>query len=259
MLLDAGAEVDAEADMYGGRCTTLGLAATSVWPELAGVQNALMQTLIDRGAVIDVPEAMGRSRSFISGCFANGRALAAEYLAAHGARLDLDGAAGLGRLDTVAGFFNSDGTLKPPATLEQLRDGMHWACESGRMEVVRFLLDTGALASVPPRTGGQTFLHGAAVSGQAAVVRLLLERGAAVDVVETTFQGAPLQWALHGWSNARSEAARNTYYEVIALLVRAGAAVNPAWLDATAEQTPFRRTLRADQRMLAALRGNRTL
>jgi hypothetical protein len=43
ILLDAGAEVDAEADMYGGCCTTLGLAATSVFPEIAGVPNALMQ------------------------------------------------------------------------------------------------------------------------------------------------------------------------------------------------------------------------
>jgi hypothetical protein len=101
MLLDAGAEVDAEADMYGGRCTPLGLVATSVFPEIAGVQNALMQLLIDRGAAIDGPRAMGRSDSFVDGCLANGRPAAAEYLAAHGARLDLDGAAGLGRLDVV--------------------------------------------------------------------------------------------------------------------------------------------------------------
>jgi hypothetical protein len=38
ILLRAGAEVDATADVYGGGCTALGLAATSVHPELAGVQ-----------------------------------------------------------------------------------------------------------------------------------------------------------------------------------------------------------------------------
>ena len=52
LLLDAGAEVDATADVYGGGCTALGLTATSVHPEKAGVQEALMQTLLDRGARI---------------------------------------------------------------------------------------------------------------------------------------------------------------------------------------------------------------
>src|SRR5438045_3556890 len=65
MLLDAGAEVDAEADMYGGRCTTLGLAATSVHPERAGLQNALMRTLLDHGAQVDYPGGAGRTHSLV--------------------------------------------------------------------------------------------------------------------------------------------------------------------------------------------------
>ena len=116
MLLDAGAEVDSEADMYAGRCTTLGLAATSVHPEVAGVQDELMQLLIDRGAMIDAPLAMGRSETFVRGCLANGRLAAARYLAGHGGRIDLDGAAGIGQLDLVASFFDADGALTPPAT-----------------------------------------------------------------------------------------------------------------------------------------------
>src|SRR6185369_2579191 len=46
LLLDAGAEVDAESDAYGGGCTPLGLVATSVHPEQAGVQIVLLQTLL---------------------------------------------------------------------------------------------------------------------------------------------------------------------------------------------------------------------
>ena len=255
MLLDAGAEVDAEADMYGGRCTPLGLAATSIHPERAGVQNPLMHALIDRGAAIDRPRAAGRSGALVDGCFANGRAAAAEYLAAQGARLELDGAAGVGRLDVVASFFNPDGTLKPTATLEQLRDGMNWACEHGRLEVVRYLLDRSALAQLPPQPDRQTFLHSAALGGHAPIVRLLLERGARVGAVETRFQGTPLNWALHGWSEAREGAGSARYYEIVALLVRAGAPINPAWLDDDAVQTPFGRVLRADARMLAAFSG----
>jgi hypothetical protein len=89
MLLDGGAEVDAEADMYGGGCTTLGLVATSVHPERAGVQTALMQLLIDRGAAIDRPAAAGNRHSIVNGCLANGRPAAAAYLAARGAQLDV--------------------------------------------------------------------------------------------------------------------------------------------------------------------------
>ena len=58
MLLEAGADVDARADMYGGDCTPLGLAATSVYPEKAGVQEELMQVLLDHGA------AMGPARNY---------------------------------------------------------------------------------------------------------------------------------------------------------------------------------------------------
>jgi ankyrin repeat protein len=256
ILLDAGAEVDAEADMYGGRCTTLGLAATSVFPELAGVQNALMQLLIDRGAVIDGPRAMGRSASFVDGCLANGRPAAAEYLAAHGARLDLDGAAGIGRLDVVAGFFNADATLKPPATLEQLRAGFQWACQYGRTAVVKFLLERGISPDAPLREGGQTALHLAALGGHADIVALLLERGVPVGTVEKSYNGTPLTWALHGWSEATG-AKCDRFPEVIARLVAAGATVNPAWLDDDAPRTPFGDRVRADQRILAALRGER--
>lgn len=52
ILLKAGAEVDAVADMYGGS-TTLGLVATSIHPLLAGVQNAMIEILLDHGASVE--------------------------------------------------------------------------------------------------------------------------------------------------------------------------------------------------------------
>jgi hypothetical protein len=45
-LLEAGADVNAESDAYGGHSTALGLTATSWHPENAGVQAALMELLI---------------------------------------------------------------------------------------------------------------------------------------------------------------------------------------------------------------------
>jgi hypothetical protein len=42
LLLERGAEVNAEANLYGGGATPLGLVATSVHPFAAGVQNPLL-------------------------------------------------------------------------------------------------------------------------------------------------------------------------------------------------------------------------
>jgi hypothetical protein len=55
LLLRAGAEVDAAADVYGGGCTTLGLVATSQHPLRAGVQNDLIDVLLEHGARLDLP------------------------------------------------------------------------------------------------------------------------------------------------------------------------------------------------------------
>jgi len=51
MLLASGADVDAENNP--GRGTTLGLVATSCHPAQAGVQIALLETLLDAGAAVD--------------------------------------------------------------------------------------------------------------------------------------------------------------------------------------------------------------
>jgi hypothetical protein len=49
-LLDAGADVNAIAQMYGERDTTLHLAATSIHPVLAGVLEPLLTFLFTHGA-----------------------------------------------------------------------------------------------------------------------------------------------------------------------------------------------------------------
>src|SRR6266704_327912 len=49
-LLKAGAEVDALADMYGGHYATMSMLVSSCHPANAGVQVALVETLVDFGA-----------------------------------------------------------------------------------------------------------------------------------------------------------------------------------------------------------------
>jgi len=51
--------------------------------------------------------------------WSNGRGQAAESLASRGGRLDLEGAAGVGRLDLVKDYFNAKGRLKRAATRKQ--------------------------------------------------------------------------------------------------------------------------------------------
>jgi ankyrin repeat protein len=252
LLLKSGADVNAESDAYGGRSTTLGLTATSCHPEAAGVQLPLMELLIEHGAIIDAPDG----GSAVNACLHNGRGPAAEFLAGRGARLDLEGAAGAGRLDVVQSFFNDDGSLKRPATQKQMKAGFAWACEFGRRNVVDFLLQRRMEAGAKlDQEGGETGLHWAAFGGYADIVSLLLEHGAPVDVKDERHGGTPLGWALYGWGTSPDRAKRPSYYEVVALLARAGARLDPAWYEDDEDRQRAAKKMQSDPRMLAALRG----
>jgi ankyrin repeat protein len=222
VLLEAGAEVDATAEVYGGGATTLGLAATSVHPYAAGVQNQLMQILLDHGARMDI-EGAGNGHNFVVACLANGRGEAAEYLAEHGAPLDLEGAAGVGNLAAVRGFFEADGTLKPSATNAQLESGFLYACGYGRNQVVEFLLDRGVDLTVASPGEKQTGLHWAGMFKQLETVRLLIRRGAPLEI-ENMYGGTPLDqtlWSAAHWGNA------DAYLPLIEAFLAAGAKIPP--------------------------------
>jgi hypothetical protein len=185
LLLDAGAGVNAQSNAYGGGATALGLVATSVHPERAGVQEQLMQLLLDHGAAVDT--------AVLGACLRNGRGKAARYLASRGAQLDLETAAGVGNLDAVKSCFNEEG--------EKLQRGFLWACEYGHNDVVEFLLAHGANLRDQAKTG-QTALHCAVVGGQLSTIKLLLARGAPLDELNT-YGAAPLGQAR--WSAANGD------------------------------------------------------
>ena len=225
LLLKSGAEVDAEADVYGGGCTTLGLAATSVHPEVAGVQEPLLQVLLDYGALIDKPNLAGNKHSAVIACFANGRRRAGEFLAARGAELDLESAAGLGRIDVVKTYFHSNGNLKPPATKRQLQNGFLWACMYGREDVVIFLLEHGADVHDPADTGA-TALHWAAGAGHLGLVKRLLQHGALLEVINR-WGGTVLEHAGHGFEHGPANV---NFVPTFETLLEAGAEIRGQWL-----------------------------
>jgi ankyrin repeat protein len=247
LLLDAGADVNAESDAYGGGSTTLGLVATSIHPQHAGVQIPLMQILIDYDARMDQPSA-------VMSCLANGQSEAAEFFASRGAPLDLEGAAALGRLSVVKSFFDENGALKLHATKEQMESGFLYACGYGRKEVVEFLLEKGIDPSLR-NSEGQTGLHWAAYGADVDMVRLLLQRGSPADMKDEGFHATPLDLALFVWANSPDMADRERCYEVVALLAQAGAKLDPEWEEENEDRRRVAEKMRSYPRMLAALRG----
>lgn len=218
LLLKAGAEIDAEADVYGGGATTLGLAATSVHPFRAGVQNPLLQLLLDYGAEIDHKTSAGNSQSSVLGALANGRPEAAAYLADRGARLNLEAAAGVGRLDVVQSFLNKK--TKPPQ--KQLQSALRYACAGGHKDVVEFLLKNGVDLAYGGRDG-QTALHWAAIFGRLEMVKLLLKYNPPLEsrnMYGGTVLGQTMWSAAHGGDP-------KTFAKIIETLIAAGAKVPP--------------------------------
>jgi len=218
VLLKAGAEVDAEANVYGGGATTLGLVATSIHPDRAGVQNPLMQILLDHGAEIDHKTAGGNQESSVMAALDNGRPAAAAYLADRGARLNLLSAAGVGRLDVVKSYFNEDGTRKAKTSQKQVQRAFLYACTWGQTNVVEFLLDKGVDLDTGG-DGGQTPLHCAAIGGQLSTMKLLLKFNPQLEL-RNMYGGTVLGQTL--WSAAHGGNAK-VYAEIIETLIAAGA------------------------------------
>jgi hypothetical protein len=192
-LLQAGAEPDALADMYGAECTTMSMLVSSSHPAEAGLQVPLVELLLDFGAAV---EGCGTRKwgtpAFTALVF--GMTDAAKVLAKRGAQIDLPAAAGLGLVDDAA-------RLLPSAESEARHRALSLAAQHGHAEIIRLLLDAGEdpnrynPASNHPHT---TPLHQAVLGGHEAVLRLLVERGARLDIRDTIWQGTPLGWAVHG-------------------------------------------------------------
>ncbi len=193
LLLDASAEVDAVADMYGHKCTTMSMLVSSCHPANAGLQAALGETLLDYGAAFTGPGTNWQSALMTALVF--GYLETAKALAARGAPVDnIAAAAGLGRLEDAA-------RLLPSADNKSRHIALALAAQHGHAEVVRLLLDAG---EDPNRFNPEGFhshatpLHHAALFGHIDVVRLLVERGARLDIHDMIYRSTPLGWAIHG-------------------------------------------------------------
>lgn len=220
ILLEAGAEVDAACYVYGGNCTTLSLAATSVHPAKAGVMNELLQLLLDHGAGMDQKGSAGNGHWLVFACLANGQPGAARFLAGKGAHVDFVSAAALNRLEDVQKHFNSDGGRKQAVSKELMQEAFRYACGYGATRVAEFLLERGA--DVAEHSGdGFTGAHYAAMYGNLETVQLLLRHNPPLEI--KTARGGTVLW--HTLEAAERHNQSGEYLEIVKELIAAGATI----------------------------------
>lgn len=218
-LLDAGAEVDAEANVYGGGLTTFALVVTSAHPRAAGVQIPLADLLLARGA---------RMRpDIVHYALENGCPEAAAHLAALGAPLSLVDAAGVGQLEAIRAAFAAAPGGVPVSTQGEAMVMAGWC---GQRESVRLMLELGVDPGVTRAHDQQTALHAAAFQGDVALVQLLLEHGAPVDAADRIYGTPPFRWAEVAWLMEQRSPAES-YRAILLALARAGASIRPEWLE----------------------------
>lgn len=191
MLLKAGAEPDALSHAYGGECTTMSLLVSSCHPARAGLQSALVDTLVDFGAMVE-PHGVGTWISPLMTALAFGYRDTAETLVRRGARVDsVAAAAGLGRLDDVK-------RLLPAASAEDRHRALALAAQHGHLQILRLLLEAGENPDRLNPKGNHahsTPMHQAALQGHVEIVRALVEHGARMDIKDTIWDATPLGWA----------------------------------------------------------------
>lgn len=215
ILIDAGAPID------------------EPFVAAASINNVpVTELLLDRGAAID---GAGGWSAIEEALYWNSRDTLALLLK-RGARVrNLRIAAGLGRTDLIADFFDKGGALNPeagriewpfgtldaiersnhdPSTQRELADRIRawpqdrqgvidnafvYACMHGHIDAAKLLLEKGAAVNAIP--GGFDFagtgLHYAAYNGQRAMVEFLLGRGADQSIKDTKVKSNAAEWAEH--------------------------------------------------------------
>jgi ankyrin repeat protein len=193
LLLDAGADPNALADMYDERCTTLGMLVSSSPPADAGLQGVLAELLLERGASPDASGSKWNSAVLTAltfGFLDTARTLAPRAGPVH----DIAVAAGLGLLGDTA-------RLLPSAEPGRRQAALSLACAHGHVRVAQLLLDAGTDPSRYNPDGfhaHSTPLHQSVWANHEGTVRLLVERGARLDVRDLIYRGTALDWAEHG-------------------------------------------------------------
>lgn len=183
LLLEAGADPNAKT-LTGS--TTVGLVLSSKDASQAGVGLELIELLRESGATDDFD-----NEDVLLMPLHNCAPQTALQLWQRGYRAGVRAAAGLGQTALVRDLLQAQ-----PAQSE-LDEALTYAVTHRHREIIELLLEHGAnINAVPPVYGNPgTALH---VAPDVETARLLVERGADLFAVDPTFNGTPLDWAMHG-------------------------------------------------------------
>lgn len=212
ILLEAGSDVDAVCESYGGGVyqTTLNLLISSGHPAEAGVQVDLVKVLADAGANVNgVTEDGSPCATTLMFWYPK----AFNALVESGASLNnIVFAAAAGRIDLLANYWDASSNLKvqevsfsPPFTtmfphLENPQNVVDLALVKaglcGQVEAIQFLVDKGVKVNAHP-VHHMTALHEAAWTNQVEAGRWLLVHGAGATIRDDQFNTTPLGWAEH--------------------------------------------------------------
>jgi uncharacterized protein len=185
LLIAAGADINARSDIDEKAETTLQEAVSCY-------DFSLTELIVEAGAS---PDGLDDDRRPMAEALFYASPIAAKVLADHGATIDLEFAAGLGRMDLMPTFFDADGKLlpsagphhppvseplrpEPGAGNELLEQALVYAAINGQQETAAFLVDHGADVNAEP----SGFTHRIAIVdwGEAhpEFVQFLIQRGA---------------------------------------------------------------------------------
>lgn len=210
LLINAGADINA-------RTIDSAVGETPLQWAVSANDVAVAEALIDAGASVD---GVNDDRRPLAQALFYGQLAAAELLVRRGATIDLEFAAGLGRLDLLQTFFDAAGNLLPTAgwhhpptnqvilapdgaASELLEQALVYACICTQVEAAAYLLDRGADVNAQPSGFDvqASPLHWAAGGGNVASVELLLARGADPSARDPAYGGPPYGWAQHHGHN----------------------------------------------------------
>ncbi len=193
LLLDAGSQPDALADMYGGECATLSMLVSSTPPADAGVQLPLMHLLVDYGANVEGAGTSAWQSPLLTALKFRFSDAAAALVARGAAVDDIVKAAGLGQLHAVEAMLSA-------ASAPERHCALALAVETEQVKIVQLLLAAGVSpARLNPEGfhAHQTPLHSAAHHGNMELVQLLLDYDAPTTTRDTLWHSTPLGWAEH--------------------------------------------------------------
>jgi ankyrin repeat protein len=208
------------------------MLVSSIHPATAGVQVALVETLLEFGAAIDGVRGDG---SPLLTALAFHYPDAAAALAGRGARVNnIITAAGLGREDLVRSFVDRAGNLKadvplattrwprlPAEPTAHMERALILASALGRLTIVDFLSQKGVDLSAKDEQGF-TALHWASFRGHLHVVDLLLERHAPLES-RSKYGGTVLDGTV--WASIHGGLAVD-YVPIVQRLIAAGARID---------------------------------